>query len=206
MVKRMLMVAVSMIVLVLIGVAPASAAPHSSARGNINKSKTFYRKIMLDQRKLNQAFRALSIADRQKVLAAINRQLGFVDSDTDGVPDTLELNDARCDADFDDDGVDDGDEYEDGTKPNDDDSDNDGHDDSNEVKAEGEIVLKTDQTLIIGTKIFVLNQSTVFRTKNNQPASSDDFEVGTCAEVEGHVDGVENIADKVKKEDCEDDD
>jgi hypothetical protein len=79
------------------------------------------------QKKLNKLFEKLSVAQQAALLDTRSNSL---DSDSDGVPDLYDS--GRCDSDSDDDGLDDGDEYDRGSDPDNDDSDGDGVEDGDD--------------------------------------------------------------------------
>jgi hypothetical protein len=119
-----------------------------------------------------------------------------LDSDGDGVSDILEgaLKSSRCDADSDDDGIDDDEDSDEDNA----DSDGDGHNDGNEIGAKGKITSFTDPTLVDGGKSFTVTANTTFRGIGFDKS---DLVANLCVEVEGHVEGSANIADKIKRDD-----
>ena len=159
---------------------PAQAAPSykaalSSAK-NLRKSEV----------KLAKTIARLSTADREKLKQAL-ASLGL-DSDKDGVSDIFEK--ARgsviCDADTDDDGVDDS---QDGYEQDD--------NKMGEVEARGAIVSFTDPTLVVGTKTFTVAATTIFRRGVSSKA---DLVTGACIKVEGYTDASNvSIATKIEK-------
>jgi hypothetical protein len=158
------------------------------------------RKISKLQSRLQRLFNKLPVVTRAQVVAA--RSGKSDDADSDGVPDNLEGNSGRCDSDSDDDGVDDGEEYENGSDPDDDDSDDDGHSDGDEVERTGVIESISDTAVVIGSVSFIFDVETTFQGDDDQPLTRTDFSVGDCAEAEGHkADNDTVIADSVKMDD-----
>lgn len=166
--------------------------------------------------KVLKNFKRLSPANRAKVVAALSKSKN--DSDLDGVADILELSvKARCKSDSDDDGLDDGDEYRNGTKPNDRDSDDDGRDDgedddgngdgssdSAEIEVKGRLMAKSPSEITVGTTVFVLTGSTRYRQGSvTSGLSIESFALNSCVEVEGRRAGATITASKVKSDnDC----
>ncbi|MFM1847600.1 MAG: hypothetical protein RL417_1074 [Pseudomonadota bacterium] len=171
-----------------------------------NEAKAIDRSMKKLVRKLNK----LSLKSRAQVMAALSK---LADADSDGVPDVLETSGARCDSDFDDDGLNDGDEYKNRTNPNDRDSDDDGvadgDDDSGrsgafEIEVKGLLRAKSSSQITVGTTTFVINGSTKYRRGGQRSGLSiEDFELQECLEVEGERRGAENTAFEVKTDnDC----
>lgn len=152
------------------------------------------RNIIRQEKSLKKLVSKLSVADRDRLKAA----LAAIDSDSDGDGSSDLIEGARgsslCDADSDDDGIDDGDDDYEGSR----DGDGDGHDDSSEVSGKGKITSFVDPTLEVAGKTFTVTEATTFKGRNFTKAS---LTAGTCVEVEGHIDNGANIADKIQKED-----
>ena len=90
-----------------------------------------------------------------------------------------------CDADSDDDGVND---REDGYERDD--------DKQGDLEAKGSITSFNDPTLIVGGKTFTVTDGTTFR---RGLSSKSDLKAGTCIKVEGYVDASNvNIAQKIE--------
>jgi hypothetical protein len=159
---------------------PAEAAP--SYKSTLSSAKS----LRKSELKLAKAISSLSTADREKLkkaLAAVG-----LDSDKDGVSDIFER--ARgsgvCDADSDDDGIED---HKDGYE-NDDNK-------MGEVEAKGPVVSFTDPTLVVGTKTFTVTGTTTFRRGVSSKA---DLAVGACIKVEGYTNASNvTIATKIEK-------
>ena len=180
-------------VLIFMVAGTAVAAP--SSKSVISQE----RNVLRQQRKLQRSFSRLDAARKAAVIAA--RSGRSDDSDLDGVPDNLEDSLGRCDADSDDDGLDDGDEYENGSDPDDDDSDDDGHSDGNEFEVHGLIASKASDSLVVSGQTYLVLESTEMLDDDNNPVSYSFFEVGDCVEVEGHRVGDENRLEKIKEDD-----
>lgn len=176
----------SLLALLIISVAPVYASPrYTSAKQSAEKVKK-------DEKELARRIARLSPTERAKLKSAFKA----LDSDGDGVSDILEgaLKSNRCDADSDDDGVDDGDDSDEDNA----DSDGDGHNDGNEIGAKGKITAFTDPTLEVGGKTFTVTANTTFRGIGFDKS---DLVANLCIEVEGHVEGGANVADKIKRDD-----
>jgi hypothetical protein len=176
----------ALLALIVISVSPAYASPRYTA------AKQSAERVKKDERELAKRIARLSATERAK----LKRAFKALDSDGDGVSDILEgaIKSSRCDADSDDDGVDDGDDSDEDNA----DSDGDGHNDGNEIGAKGNITSFTDPTLVVGGKTFTLTATTTFRGTGFDKS---DLVAGICIEVEGHVEGATNIADKIKRDD-----
>jgi len=197
------------LVLSVIGALPEAALAKPTVKGVRDEARDINKQIL----ELIKDFKKLSPANRKKAIAALSK---LSDADGDNVPDLLELTGkSRCDSDSDNDGLDDGDEYRNGTKPNDRDSDDDGVDDgddddgdgdgssdSAEIEVKGRLVAKSSSQITVGTTVFALTGSTTFRQGSVRTGLTiDDFAVDSCVEVEGVRSGTENTATKVKSDD-----
>ena len=184
------------------------AAP--SARSVQNK----VRQLESESKLLVRQFKKLSKSNQASVVAALARLKSTSDSDQDGVSDFLELTPGmRCRGDSDNDGLDDGDEYENLTNPRDRDSDDDGLDDgeddggggssdSIEVEVKGRLVAKSSSEITVGTTTFVINGSTQYRQGSVRSGLDiDDFDIGDCVEAEGDRSNGVNTASKVSSDD-----
>lgn len=176
----------SLLALLAISATPVLAAPRYTS------AKQAADKVSKDEKDLARKISRLSATERAKLKAAIKG----LDSDGDGVSDIVErgLGSSRCDADTDDDGLPDG---EDSNEENPD-SDGDGHNDGSEVGAKGNVTSFADPTLVVDGKTFTVTDSTTFRGSGFDKS---DLTAGLCIEVEGHVEGAGNIADKIKRDD-----
>lgn len=172
--------------LLLVSASPALAAPRYTA------AKRAADKVKKDERDLARKVKKLSAKEKAKLKSSFRGK----DSDSDGVADIIEgaFGSGSCDSDSDDDGLPD-DEDIDEDNP---DQDGDGHMDGNEVGAKGAITSFADPVLTVGGKTFILTGDTQFRGVNFGP---EDLEAGLCVEVEGHRNGANTVADKVKRDD-----
>jgi len=193
----------------VVGALPEAALAKPTVKGVRDEARDINKQIL----ELIKDFKKLSPANRTKAIAALSK---LSDADGDNVPDLLELTGkSRCDSDSDNDGLDDGDEYRNGTKPNDRDSDDDGVDDgddddgdgdgssdSAEIEVKGRLVAKSPSQITVGTTVFALTGSTTFRQGSVRTGLTiDDFAVDSCVEVEGVRSGTANTATKVKSDD-----
>jgi hypothetical protein len=177
----------------------AHAAP-KRAKALIRTEK----KIAKLENRLRRMFQSANLETRRLAVAA--RSGRSADSDFDGVPDNLEHEEAICNPDYDDDGLDDGEEYGEGKDPEDKDSDDDGHDDGDEVERKGPIEAISEQSVTVDGTAYTLTDETQYG-RDEQTVSLSDFAVGDCVEIEGHLDEMENlIADSMKSESCSDND
>jgi hypothetical protein len=163
--------------------------PSDSQAAPNNKTKKIVRidrKITKLKRQLARQFAKLSDADKANVVAEIGDT--SEDSDKDGLPDSLEDDDAVCNPDHDGDGVEDGDEFD------------DDDDDSAEVEESGILSAINENSLTVNSLVFTITEQTLFLGSKNIPRSRADFKPGICVEVEGHI-GDALIADKIKFED-----
>lgn len=148
--------------------------------------------------KLQRLFSRLSAADKLKVIDLIQSKGTLADSDADGVSDVFEddFGSGVCDSDSDDDGLEDGDEVEDGRDPMDDD---DGREDGLRAHAEGLVSSVDGLRFVIDGVTFLLNDASEF----GDGLAAEDLVVGACVEVRAHrlvADG-EALVDQVKAED-----
>jgi hypothetical protein len=145
----------------------ADAAP--KYRDALSSART----IRKSEIKLAKTIAKLSSADREKLKKALG-SLGL-DSDKDGVSDIFERGRGSevCDADSDDDGVDD---REDGFE----------NDDNRlaEVEARGRITSFNESILVVGSKSFTVTATTAFRKGVSSQA---DLVAGACIKVEGYT-------------------
>ena len=166
--------------------ASAFAAPsYTSARSEA-------RSLSRAENRFARTVARLSPADRERLKAALS---AYTDSDKDGSSDIFEAarGSSLCDNDSDSDGVEDGDDrYEDSR-----DGDRDGHEDGYEVEAKGRVISFEGRVLIVGSKTFIVTDTTRFRGVNLSEAT---LTAGTCVEVEGHLSGADTIADKIESE------
>jgi len=160
----------------------AEAAP--SYRSTLSSAKS----LRKSELKLAKAIASLSPADREKLKKALS-SLGL-DSDADGVSDLFERvrGSNVCDADSDDDGIND---REDGYETDD--------DRQGEVEVRGAVTSFEDPSLVVGGKTFSVTVTTRFRRGVSSKA---DLVAGTCIKVEGYVNASNvNIATKIEGSD-----
>jgi len=176
----------ALLALLLVAASPAYASPRYTA------AKQSADRIKKEEKDLARRIARLTAAEKAKLKKAFKG----LDSDSDGLADILEaaVKSSRCDADSDDDGLDDDEDSDEDNA----DSDGDGHNDGSEVEAKGKITSFTDPTLVVGGKTFTVTDSTTFRGTGFDKS---DLVAGLCIEVEGHIDGANNIADKIKRDD-----
>lgn len=174
-----------LIALMLVATVPAQAEPRYTA------AKRAAEKVKKDERELKRRVKRLSQEQREKLKTVFKS----TDSDSDGVADIIEgaVGGNRCDADTDDDGLDDSEDFDEDNA----DSDGDGNSDANEVEVKASIVSFEDPTLVVGERTFTLTDATVFRGTGFDKS---DLVAGLCVEVEGHLEGENTIADKIKRE------
>jgi hypothetical protein len=176
----------ALIVFLLTSASPAFAGPRYTA------AKRAADKVKSAEKDLSRKFKKLNASDKAKLKSSFKGG----DADSDGVPDIIEgaIGSSSCSADSDSDGLPDGeDSFE-----NDSDSNDDGHPDGTETQAKGSITSFADPLLTVGGKVFVVNGDTRFEGHSFSQA---DLQPGICVEVEGHTDGANSIADKIKRED-----
>jgi hypothetical protein len=157
---------------------------------DVNRAKRAISDIMRSEKSLAQAVKKLSQDERK----ALKRSTRGTDSDGDGVADILEnsLGAKKCDADTDDDGVDDNDDIDEDKA----DSDDDGVPDGMEVETKGRISSFNDPVLVVGATTLKITPSTVFFRGLTSKA---DLIAGTCIEAEGRRSGAEILVDKIKR-------
>ena len=192
---KLLLLAILLSFSLVVGATTTFASP-----SDVRAAKLQFKKMTRLQKKeakaLKKALRKLSEAELKK----LKRSVRGKDSDGDGVPDIIE--DSRpgsnkCDADSDDDGIDDDEDYKEG----DSDSDDDGIIDGNEFEREGRVASFSDPVLVIGGTTYQLTDSTIFRYKFGDFGRGD-ITAGLCVEVEGYIndeDPSSNIVQKVKR-------
>ena len=148
-----------------------------------------YKKLQRDQRLFKRRIAGLSVGEKVEVKSIIEDSASSddagADPDSDGLDNETEeaLGTNSCSSDSDGDGSNDGD-----------DSDEDGGDGA---YAKGSVVSIVSRVIIVGTKAFTITDDTEFRGRG---FSEDSLEAGQCVEVEGHVFGPANVADKIKLE------
>jgi hypothetical protein len=157
---------------------------------DLGKARRSIELIKREERSLTRTIKRLSGTEREKLKSTTKG----LDSDGDRVPDLIEgaIGSNRCDADSDDDGVDDN------TDPNErnGDSDDDGVSDGNEVETKGRIQSFRDPILVVGTTTLTITDSTVFF---RGLSSKDDLQVNTCVEAESHKIGLALVVQKIKR-------
>jgi hypothetical protein len=180
------------VALVLAYSSPAIAGPRYSA------AKKEAQQIQRAERTLAKRIERLSEADRKRLKAAFKS----TDSDADGVSDIIEgaIGSNRCDADSDDDGFSDSDDYNEDTPGTDDDSP--GSDDSNpgssEFETKGIIASFNDPSLVIGSTTYTLTAATVFIGSG---FTKEDLRAGMCIEVKGLRSGSDRDVTRIKRDD-----
>jgi hypothetical protein len=171
---------------------PALAGPRYSA------AKKEAQKIKQAERKLAKRIARLSEADRKR----LKSEFSSTDSDADGVSDIIEgaLGSNRCDADSDDDGFSDSDDYNEDTPGADDGSP--GSDDSNpgssEFETKGLIASFDDPTLVIGNNTYTITPATDFIGTG---FAKDDLRSGLCVEVKGLRSDTGSEVTRIKRDD-----
>jgi hypothetical protein len=155
-------------------------------------------KIKQAERKLAKRIAKLSESDRKR----LKSEFSSTDSDGDGVSDIIEgaIGSNRCDADSDDDGFDDSNDYDEDTPGADDDEPGSGDDDSGRVEfeAKGEIVSFDDPSLVIGNRTYTLTQATQFIGTG---FTKEDLQAGLCVEVKGLRDDSQREVTRIKRDD-----
>lgn len=177
----------------------ASFAENTRAKGKLKNVSSTERQAVRFQKKLARLFATLTPEQKAKILAS--RSASLVDSDNDGLPDVYESDTALCDDDSDDDGVNDREEYEDGSDPNDSDSDDDGVEDGSEIEIHAAIAAISETEITVNETTLGLTPSTEYLDDDNNPISRSELEVGDCVEVEGHLVESTYTAEKVKRDD-----
>jgi hypothetical protein len=156
----------------------------------VRQIKNSVTRIKQEERKITSSFKKLSARERDN----LKKTTRGLDSDGDGLADTLEpaLGSNRCDADSDDDGLDDDQDQNENEK----DSNDNGVPDGSEVETKGRIASFNDPILVIGTTTLKITAATVFF---RGLSSKSDLVAGTCVEAEGRRNGSEILVDKIKK-------
>jgi hypothetical protein len=165
---------------------------------DLNRAKRSLVQIKKAERGLSLSMKKLTAAERSK----LKRSTRGLDSDGDGIADVLEpyLGASRCDADSDDDGIDDDDDLdEDGE-----DNDSDGTSDGAEAEIKGRIEAFNDPVVTIGSATGQITSATRFY---RGLSSKSDLVLGTCVEARGRRDSGAFIIEEIKRErshDCGD--
>ena len=156
-------------------------------------------RVRRDEAELSRRVKVLSAEDRTKLKNSFRGR----DSDHDGISDIIEggLGSNRCDADSDDDGIDDSSDRNE--RRGSDDRSRTGDDASRspnglEIELRGRITAFTDPEVTVRGNTFTLTATTVFRDPG---FTRQDLAVGQCVEIEGHTSGSLIIAEKVHLED-----
>ncbi len=146
-------------------------------------------RIKNEERNLIKSFRKLSESEQE----VLKRTKGN-DSDGDGLADAIEVAAGAnlCDADSDDDGIDDKDD----SNERNGDSDGDGVSDGNEVETKGRIQSFDDPNLIVGSTTLKITANTIFF---RGLSSKSDLQRDTCVEAESHKVGSDLLVQKIKK-------
>jgi hypothetical protein len=171
---------------------PALAGPRYSA------AKKEAQQLQRAERKLAKRINRLSETDKKRLKSAFKS----TDSDGDGVSDIIEgaIGSNRCDADSDDDGFSDSDDYNEDTPGADDDSP--GSDDNNpgtsEFEAKGIIASFDDPSLVIGSTTYTITMATEFIGAG---FTKDDLRAGMCVEVKGLRSGADRDVTRIKRDD-----
>lgn len=187
------------IAIVLAFASPAFAGPRYSA------AKKEAQQVKRAERKLAKRIARLSESDRKR----LKSEFSSTDSDGDGVSDIIEgaLGSNRCDADSDDDGFNDSDDYnedtpgvDDGSPPSDDDSPgSDGNSPgSSEFETKGFITSFDDPALVIRGTTYTITLATEFRGVG---FTRDDLRPGVCVEISGKKSDSEREVLKIKRDD-----
>ncbi len=158
------------------------------------------KKLNRSEKALAKKFNRLSPEAKLEVISKTSADNNSDDDDlNDFIEGALDLN--KCSSDSDDDGLDDSDEIENGKDPSDDDSDDDGYEDGLEFEVHGLIESIDSGSLNIASINYLLNENTEYLDDDNNPATLEDFVVGDCTEVEGHLSGGDYVVEKVKEDD-----
>jgi hypothetical protein len=171
---------------------PALAGPRYSA------ARKEAQQVQRAERTLAKRIARLSESDRKRLKSAFKS----TDSDGDGVSDIIEgaLGSNRCDADSDDDGFSDSDDYNEDTPGADDGSP--GSDDSSpgssEFETKGIIASFDDPSLVIGSTTYTITMATEFIGTG---FNKDDLRAGMCVEVKGLRSGTERDVTRIKRDD-----
>ena len=186
----------------------------AQAKPTLREINQLERQIYKFQKKLDRLFAGLTEDQKRQFIESRNARLN--DSDEDGVPDLYDP--GLCNTDSDDDGLDDGDEYDNGTDPENSDTDGDGIDDNEddtndniddgddngdedgeEVKTHGRIVGRLENKMKVNELYFVLTSETEILNLEEHPTGPSALVVGTCIYVKGHPgEGNLNVAERVK--------
>jgi len=160
--------------------------------GEFNRAKSSMKKLAVAEKELAKSLRKLTKAERAK----LKRSARGLDSDGDGLPDSLEgpLGANRCDADSDDDGIDDSEDSDEDNSGDDSNDDSDGV----EVETKGTISSFNDPVLVVGTTQFQITPQTVFLRGLR---SKLDLVPGKCVDVKGLRSGEVVLIDRIKLED-----
>lgn len=158
---------------------------------DVKRAKRAIADIKKSEQELSRSVKKLTQLERKNLKGATRG----VDSDGDGLADVLEgvLGSKRCDADSDDDGVDDNTDIDEDNS----DSDGDGVPDGMEVETKGKIVSFNDPVLVIGTTSLNITSTTVFFRGLTSKA---DLTAGICVEAEGRRSGGTILVDKIKRQ------
>jgi hypothetical protein len=171
--------------LLFVAALSANASPTEFA-----KARRSLTQIKIAEKTLAQSIKKMTEAERIK-LKRVTRGL---DSDGDGLADVLEpsLGANRCDADSDDDGLDDDNDV----GEDDSDSDDDGVPDGTEVETKGLVQSFNDPELVVGSTKLQITSTTVFFRGLTSKA---DLTPGVCVEAEGRRVGTVVLVDKIKR-------
>lgn len=171
--------------LLFVAVQAAYAGPN-----DFGKARRALESIKKGERDLSSALKKLTSSER----ARLKRTTRGLDSDKDGLPDVLEpsLGAGRCDADSDDDGLDDGDDSDEDNS----DGGGGGIDDGETVETKGVITSFNDPQLVIGTTRLEISPGTIFFRGLSSKA---DLVQGVCVEAESSRVGTTLVVDKIKK-------
>ena len=181
------------IALLLAYSSPAIAGPRYSA------AKKEAQQIKRSERKLAKSLARLSEAERKR----LKSEFSSTDSDGDGVSDIIEagLGSNRCDADTDDDGFSDSEDYNEDT-PGADDGSAGGSDDNNpgrsEFETKGVISSYDEPFLVIGNITYTVTLATEFRGSG---FTRDDLRAGVCVEIKGLSSDTEREVTRIKRDD-----
>lgn len=174
---------IALVSLLFLTASVAEASPRTSA------AIAAYRKVQRDQVLLKQRMGRLSTGEKIEVKSYIENSRFSdepgADPDNDGLDSEAEeaLGSDSCDSDSDDDGSNDGDDdFEDG---------GDG------AYAKGTVVSVVSRVVTVGSTAFTITDETEFKGRG---FSEDSLDAGLCVEIEGHVSGLNKVADQIKRE------